>query len=337
MRATIKDIARETGLSVSTVSLALSDKRSRVSPVTKQRVRAVAERMEYRPNQLASGLITRKTRLLGLVQPDLSNFFHAKMAKGAGYEADSQNYNLMLFDTDGDPDKDIQAINTLLEHRAEGILLIHSVVGDPSRLSACLKECRNASTPVVQVGRALDYNETNSVVADLELGGYMATKHLLDYGHQRIGCITGPMVTESTQKRLTGYRKALQDHGIPYDSSLIAEGDYMTECGFKLVAPLIESNVTAIFAFSDLMTFGAYQGLRQRKIDVPGRISLIGFDATYHVPLMDKTITTVLQPAFDIGRTSVSKLIKLINHEPVEKKTVFTPELFIGESTARLT
>jgi len=323
-------------MSVSTVSLALSDKKSRVSAVTKQRVRAAAKEMNYRPNLLASGLITRKTKILGLILPDIINDFFAKVAKGAGFAADPMGYNLMLFDTNGSPDKDEQAIYALLEHGTDGILLTNSVVGHSNRLSDCLKECEKESVPILLVDRLLDDFEAHCLVSDQELGGYMATRHLLEYGHKRIGCITGPVVDSATQKRLYGYHKALKEFNIPFDPSLIVEGDYSTDCGYELVKPLLMEDVTAIFAFSDLTAYGAYRYLFENGIDVPGTVSLIGYDDLEYSRFMGKPLTTVRQPAYDIGRGSVAKLIRMINDEPVEKITILEPELVIRASTAKI-
>ena len=334
MRKTIKDVARETGFSISTVSLALSNKESRVSAATRQLVREAAKEMNYRPNQLASGLITRRTNMLGIILPDISNDFFARIAKGAGYEADLNNHSLMLFDTNDNPDKDIHAINTLVEHSADGILLTSSAVGNTDRLSDCLDMCDRDNIPVVLVDRESDIVEAHTVMIDQELGGYIAAKHLLDYGHKRIGCITGPMVTSSSKKRLFGYIKAIQEKGITFDSSLVLEGDYNTKCGYELAEKLVDKDITAIFAFNDLIAYGAYWYLREKNFSVPGDISIIGFDDIHFSQFIETPLSTVHQPVFDIGREAVSKLIRMINKESVDMKTIFNPELKVRASTA---
>ena len=333
MRTTIKDISQETGLSIATISLALSEKPSRVSKETKRLVREAAKRLNYRPNHLALGLATQRTKMLGIIMPDISNAYFAKIAKGACHEADSKGYNLTFCDTENNPDKDVRAVNMLLERGADGIMLICSNYGQNDRLAECIDMCNQEDVPMVLIDRIPAHAEFHAVTLNHELGGYIATSHLLEMGHTRIGCITGSTYSDSSNKRVYGYIKALQERSISFDSSLIAEGDYYTDCGYELAKPLLDQGVTAIFAFNDLIAYGVYRYLNEKNLEVPDDISLIGFDDIYLSQIIPTPLTTIRQPTYEIGRESVSKLIKTINKEPAERITTFEPEIVIREST----
>ena len=335
MRTTIKDVAREANLSVSTVSLALSDKPSRVSLQTKKRVQDTAARLNYRPNHNALGLVTRKTKMLGIILPDIGNVFFALMAKGASKEADKYQHSLSVFDTDWNPDKDIQAVNMMLERGADGILLTCSTLSHSDRLSECIELCAAENVPLMIADQIPDYVPAHSITINQELGGYVTTSHLLDLGHERIGCITGAMTASSSQKRLYGYIRALQERNIVFDSALIAEGDYKAESGYELTKPLLDQGVSAIFAFNDMIAYGVMRYMSEIKKNVPNDLSLVGFDDIYFSQMMQTPLTTIRQPAFELGRTAVRKLLKMINGEPVERRTVFEPELIIRESTKK--
>lgn len=335
MRTTIKDVAREANLSVSTVSLALSDKPSRVSPKTKRKVQDVAARLNYRPNHNALGLVTRKTKMLGIILPDISNVFFALMAKGASQEADRYQYSLSVFDTDWNPDKDTQAVNMMLERGADGILMTCSTLSHSERLLEYIELCAAEGVPLMIADQIPDYIPVHSITSDQELGGYMAASHLLDLGHERIGCITGAMTTSSSQKRLYGYIRALQERNIVFDSALIAEGDYRAESGYELTKPLLDQGVSAIFAFNDTVAYGVMRYMNEIKKNVPNDLSLVGFDDIHFSQMMQVPLTTISQPAYELGRTAVQKLIQMIDDEPVERRTMFEPELIIRESTRK--
>ena len=336
MRATLKDIARETGFSVSTVSLALSGKESRLAKETIQEIEDKAKEMRYRPNQMALGLLARKTNMLGIVMPDVSHEFFSKLVKGANNEAEAHHYGLMISDTDNNPDKEDEAISMLLEYGADGIILISTNSEKSERLIDTLETCDIDDVPIVLVDRTPSDFPAFSVVLDQEQGGYLATSHLLSLGHKKIGCITSQKSEDSSWKRLEGYLKAMQEYDVPIDPSVIIEGDYTKDCGYELSKPLIANGATAIFAFNDLIAFGAYRYIREIGLSIPNDISLIGFDDVHFSGIIDPPLSTICQPIYDVGRAATSKLIRLINREQVESRTVFNSELVVRQSTGPL-
>ena len=222
MRVTIKDVAEKAGLSVSTVSLVLNNKPHRISEETRQRVLEVARQMNYRPNRLAVGLIKNRTNTIGLLIPDITNMFFAEIAKGAEMGCQEQGYSMILCNTNDNPQKDIDYVNVLLERGVDGIIFVMAVNSSNNKARECYELLRQFEKPVVLVDRVVEELELPSVATDNELGGYLATRHLLELGHTRIGCITGPMGSQSSKQRLFGYIRALQEYDIPFYSGLVA-------------------------------------------------------------------------------------------------------------------
>ena len=333
MKVTIKDIARETGMSVSTVSLALSGKESRLSSETKNKIAEAAKALNYRRNHLALGLVTKKTQVLGVILPDISNEFFAKMAKGIGAEAENNNYKIMLVDTNDTPAKDIAAVDTLIERSVDGILYVYAAAGQKNNALECIKIFETENIPVVLLDRVPEDININAVLVDQEQGGYMAMKHLLELGHTRIGCITGPIVTGSSRKRLCGCIRALKEYGMSLDPALTVEGDFHTDSGYKHAKALLDNGVTAIFAFNDLIAYGVYRFARDNRLRVPRDLSLIGFDDINFSEIMETPLTTINQPAYEMGIAAVKKMIALLNKQDYEKHSIFEPQLIIRKST----
>jgi len=333
MKVTIKDIAHKVGMSVSTVSLALSGKDSRLSSATKQKIYDAAKELNYRRNHMATALVTKKTRILGVILPDISNEFFAKMAKGIGYEAEKNDYRIMLLDTNDTPDKDIAAVHTLLERSVDGILYVHSAVGQKDCASECVEICKAEDIPLILLDRVPENTNANAVFVDQEKGSYMAVKHLLELGHTKIGCITGPIMSGSSRARLCGYIKALQESHISIDMSLIVEGEFNADSGYELTQCLLDRNVTAIFAFNDLIAYGVYRYVRNQRLRVPRDLSLVGFDNINFSEIMEIPLTTVHQPTREMGIAAVQKILKRLNEKGDVCNEIFEPNLIIRKST----
>ncbi|MDD4807263.1 MULTISPECIES: LacI family DNA-binding transcriptional regulator [Caproicibacterium] len=338
MRVTIRDIARKTGLSPSTVSLVLNNKCERISQKTRDLVLKVAAEMNYHPNQMAVGLITRRTKTLGLIIPDITNTFFAEIAKGAEEACQKSGYSLMLCNTNDNPQKDADYINVLASRGVDGILFTMSVSSQVSKDTQCFRILQQVEKPFVLVDRTVEAPEGGSaapsVLVDNELGGYLATRHLLELGHRRIGFISGPMGELSSQKRLFGYIRALQEYGITFDPMLMKVGDYHTSTGYQLAKALLEQHVTGIFACNDMMAYGVFQQADQQGIQIPRQLSVVGFDDLQFSQLMRVPLTTMKQPAYDIGAGAVQKLIQMLDHpDQPQDNLIFKPELVVRSST----
>lgn len=334
MRTTLKDIAKKTGLSVATVSLALNKKEHRLSEKTIAVVRDAARELNYRPNQIAVGLITQRTKTIGLIVPDICNQFFAEIAKGAEAQCQEYGYNVILCNTNDHPDKDLDYMDVLLDRGVDGIIFAMSANMGAGRVQRCRRLIEQSQTPVVLVDRAIDEFPVDSVLIDHELGGYLATRHLLELGHRSVGCITGPMSVQTAKQRFFGYIRALQEYQIPFYPDRIVEGDYHTLSGYGQAGKLIEKRVTALFACNDLMAYGAYKRISEMGLRIPEDMSIVGFDDTSLSDIIMIPLTTIRQPIYEMGGTAVTRLLKKIGEPELKQESiVFKPELVIRHST----
>lgn len=333
--ATLKDIAKKTGVSITAVSLILNGRECRLSENTKKLVTDTARQMNYRPNRLALGLITKKTNTIGLIIPDISNMFFGELAKGVEDEAQMRGYNVIFCNTNDNAQKDSEYVNVLTDRGVDGIIISvssHGTDGDRKKLVTALKE---KNMPVVMVDRQYDGINSISVLLNYKLGAYLAMKHLIELGHKKIGCITGPLSIISAKERFEGYKDILKEAGIKYDNSIVYEGDYHTESGFSGAEKLIKRGVTAVFACNDMMAYGVYKYLKQSRLKIPDDISVVGFDDIQFSELLDVPLTTVHQPVYKMGREACLRLIESLNGNVVNNSITFEPALIIRQSTGQ--
>lgn len=335
MRVTLKDIAKHTGLSASTVSLVLNGKQVRVSASTKEKVLHAANKLNYRPNQLAVGLVTNRTKTIGMIVPDVSNFFFAEVVKSAQAKCKENYYNMILCNTNDDPDNDVEYINLLLDRGVDGILLSIAANAAGNRGAECYRIMKDISKPLVLIDRDSPDVPVPSVMADHELGGYIATKHLLDLGHVRVGCITGPLSLQSSKQRLFGYIRALQEYKITFDPSLVEEGSFQLDtvpAGFRR---LLEKKITAVFAQNDLIAYGVYKQVMQMKLRMPQDISLVGYDNHFFTELLEIPLTTMSQPTYQLGEAAVDILLSMIEagNDQAPESILYVPALVNRKSS----
>lgn len=333
MKVTIKDIARECGVSISAVSLVLNNRESRISEETRRRVVDVAAKYNYRPNKLAVSLLKKSTSTLGIIIPDISNIFFAELCKGCETEARRSGYTLMVTSSDEFPSDSTQHINTLIDSQVDGIVYVAPSNIDNQSIQAICSKIGEANVPFVAVDRALDLPFAKSVLIDNVYGGYIATRHLLGLGHRRIGCVTGPLCNKISIDRLEGYRKALAEFGVAYDPALILEGDFSIGSGHRSLAYMRGQDATALFCFNDMMAMGAYRAIRDYSLPFPQALSLVGYDDIFITDLLETPLTTVNQPAYEIGASSIRSLLALARGDAAVDNVVFTPNLKIRSST----
>ncbi len=337
MRTTIKDIAEYTGFSVTTISLVLNGKAYKIPESTKSTILDAADKLNYRPNQLAVSLVKKRTKTIGLVISDVSNVFFANLAKGVEDQCRKKGWNLILCNTNDLHKRDLEYIQVLADKGADGILFCMALDSDKKKAMKSVRLMEKLKVPFVMIDRYLEEAECCSIVVDHERGGYVATKHFLELGHKRIGCVTGPLVLEDSKARLKGYERALKEAGQPYDKALIYEGSYDRESGMKAVDYFMDKEVTAIFAFNDMSAYGCYKRLRQKGLQIPQDVSLIGYDDIFFSEILDVPLTSVYQPVYDMGVEAVSQLIDDLEKENGTKKCItFQPKLVVRESTAKL-
>lgn len=334
---TIKDIARACDLSPTSISLILNNRPNRLSEETKKRVKETAERLNFRPNQIAVGLVTGHTHTIGLILPDVSNLFFASIALEIEKKAAKYGFSLILGNTNDSGVSDILYLNMFLDKGVDGIIFLRSSHLSKIEENTIKNIIINCPKPVVLVDRYFTSVTNLIYTIDQIAGGYMATKHLLELGHKKIGCLIGSKQLVNTKERIIGYKKALLEYEIPFDPSLIIEGNYHLESGVKAFPLFMEKKVSAIFAFNDMMAFGLYQAARNENIKIPDELSIIGFDDNIFSTVLDVPLTSVYQQTEQMAKDATSALINLINGDAEKDKGAkYMPVLISRKSTGRV-
>lgn len=333
-RATIKDISEKIGVSTTSVSLVLNNKKNRISQKTKDLILETAKELNYHPNALAASLVTNRTNTIGLIICDIGNDFFSTLAKGVQDECLKHNKTLILCHTNDDYDQELQALDTLIHRRVDGILYCATMNTTSKLFIESIRKMENANIPYVTIDRTYESLKISSINTDQKLGGYLATKHLLEQGHTKIGCITGPLNLRLSQQRLEGYMKALEEFQITYSPTLIVQGTFNVESGYLHTSSLLKQNVTAIFAFNDMMAFGVLKYLNQHKIKIPEELALIGFDDVWACQVCNPPLTTIHQPIGDAGALAVKEVLALKEDKNKNwSQMILTPTLVVREST----
>ena len=334
MRKTIKDIAKYTGLSITTISLVLNEKADKIPQKTKDIILEAVKELNYTSNKVAVGLVKKKTYTIGLIIPDIRNIFFSILAKGIEDACRSVGWNLILCNTNDIHKSDMQYIQVLADKGVDGVLYIMAAESDEENIQDSINLMNSLGIHFIMIDRYVEGGDIVSIATDHIKGGYLATKHLIDLGHKNIACITGPLNLNCSKNRLLGYRNALEEANIPYDSGLIFEGMYTIQGGGRAIEYFSGKNYTAIFAFNDLSAFGAYRELVKRNVRVPEDVSIIGYDNIFLCDLLDVPITTVNQPIYTIGKKATELLI---NKDQLENNKgnhiTFEPEIVVRNST----
>ncbi len=332
------DVARAAGVSASTVSYVIGHGPRPVSEPTRKRVLAAMKELGYRPNVVARNLRRRQTSTIGLLLPGLVNPYFADVAEGVETAAAEAGLSVVLCQSGFDHKRELRCIEALIDDRIAGLVWVP--LGDSEE---SIVQLTQFAIPMVLLDRVpvsmLDPVRAGLirlVSTDNVLGGELATRHLLELGHTRIGLIS--MTTELThnQGRLNGYRRALEEAGIPFDESLIVQGGYGYEHGRSSAHRLLDTPEppTAILANYDVLAIGAISGIVERGLRVPEDISVVGYDDIEAARFAQPPLTTVAQPKEEMGRLSVQVLAKLINDdEPSPETTDMPVELVVREST----
>lgn len=322
MNTTIYDVAREAGVSMATVSRVVNGNPN-VKPATRKKVMEAIEQLGYRPNAVARGLASKKTTTVGVIIPDISSIFFAELARGIEDIATMYKYNIILCNSDQNKEKEIRLINTLLEKQVDGIVFMGGQITDEHAA-----QFKNSPVPVV-LAATLDSEKTiPSVVIDYQQAVYDAINHLISEGHKNIGMLSGPLEDPvNGYQKFAGYRQAIEEAGLTFNENMIKIGDYTYDSGIEAMQSFleIEEKPTAIFASTDEMALGIIHGAQDRGYEVPKDFEVIGFDNTRLATMVRPTLTTVVQPMYDIGAVSMRLLTKFMNKEEVTDHIVVLP------------
>jgi DNA-binding LacI/PurR family transcriptional regulator len=325
---TIKDIAREAGVDISTVSRSLSGAYG-IKADTRNRVLAVAQRLNYRVNRVARGLVTGRSHTLGLIISDIRNPFFAEVARGAEDAARAAGCDLVLCNSDQDATRQMEYIAALAGKRVDGILMNSVAVLDKDQ-----KERLEAiGIPIVLLNRTR--GPFSTVCADNKAGGTLAAEYLLKLGHRRVAHLTGPARHGNLTDREKAFVKAM-----PPDSVTVLHGENSFAGGREMAQTILAGQprrITAIFAGNDTIAFGVLRAILDANLKVPDDISLLGFDNVELGGIVQPPLTTIHQPSYELGQRAVETLLRLGKKDAPAENHVLPVQLIERQSCAPAT
>lgn len=328
--ATIKEIAKESGVSIATVSNIVNGKPG-AGEETRKRVLETIERLDYRPNAIAKSLKQKNSRTIGIITEDLTVFNTPSIVDGINEYCDDHSYEFVLgnlrlykkydekfYNSDRYYGRVLDEFKMMESKKVEGIIYI----GCHSRNLECIPS--NFSIPIV-VAYGFDNNkEFSSVIFNDEQGAYEVTCKLIEAGHKNIGVISGVQESIHTKQRLLGYQRALYDNKILFNPQFIQSGDWSRKSGYEASKIFLEQNITAIFAMNDVMAGGVYDFFYEKEYRIGRDIAVVGFDNQEVSKAYSPPLSTIELPLFEIGRKSAKLLIDMIT-QPDKK---FEPEIY---------
>ncbi len=308
--ATMKDVARLAGVSTSTVSHVVNNTRFVSDEIRERILKAVAE-LNYSPSALARSLKLNQTRTLGMIVTTSNNPFFAEVVAGVERICYQRGYTLVLCNTEGDPERLSHSLEVLLQKRIDGLLLMCT---EARSASAEVFE-RHPAVPIVVMDWGPLNTKADRIQDNSALGGYLATRHLIEHGHQKIGLITGPLDKLPAQSRLDGYRRALAEADLLFREDYVVTGDFKFTGGINGMHQLLAlaEPPTAVFAGNDVSAVGVYQALYRAGLRVPQDISVIGYDDIELSQYLTPPLTTIHQPKEDLCKQAVDVLLERIH------------------------
>jgi len=329
--ANIKDVALHAGVSVTTVSHVVNGTRF-VSETARQRVEEAVRELGYVPSAVARSLKHNTTRTFGMIIPNNSNPYFAEIIRGVEDRCFAAGYNVILCNSNDDPERQASYLRVLAEKRIDGLVLV--VTGSDAIARATLG---GINMPLVLLDREVSGVSGDLVEVNHMLGSQMATRHLLELGHPRVACISGPPGLSPSSQRRAGWKDALAQAGVERSDSDLARGDFTARGGYLAMQALLKRRPrpTAVFACNDLMAFGALTAAREAGIAVPQQLSIVGFDDIDLAAFSAPPLTTVAQPKRQIGTVAADLLLERVgNGRTDNRQVILDPELRIRASTA---
>ena len=329
---TLKELAARARVHPSTISrVANRDPSLRIAPATRARIETLLRETDYRPNGIARGLKLRQTFVLAVVIPDVTNPFFAGLFRGVEDGASPRGYNVLLCNTDGSPERQRSHVQSLQARRVDGVMLASSVLHDPT-----VRWLRTQRMPYVLVNRFSEEGQDPFVGSDDLQGARLATQHLVELGHRRIGHLAGKATVSTGVLRRRGYLAALAESGLPADPQLVVESGYAEAGGAQAAEQLLSmpGPPTALFAVTDMTAVGAFGTARRRGLRIPEDLAIVGYN---DIPLASRLVpglTTVHVPIHEFGSAAARLLLEQIETGVASRRrVVFNPELVERGST----
>ncbi len=333
MSATMKDVARRAGVSLITVSRVINETGS-VHADTRAKVLAAIEALQYIPNQMASNLRSRQTNTLALLLPTITNAFWTTIARGAEDEAESCGYSLFLCNTDDEIAKEARYLEALLRHRVGGLVVVPTVGSGPA-----LRRLQHHEMAFVQIHRSVEGIESDIVRGDGYGGALFLTSQLLDAGWRRIAYIGAPLTAFTGHERFSGYQDAMRRAGVSVDPKLVKLGPVGQENGYTFVEQLLAETPrpAAVFIANSRLAIGGLRALAAAGLRLQHDIAVASF---YDIPALDDYspfITAIIQPAYDIGRLGVRRLLERIARKHDTPEEIILPNCALPDRPASQT
>lgn len=327
--ATIYEVAALAGVSLSSVSRVMNN-HPHVSEKTKIIVNAAMKELGYRPNSVARSLASKRSDCIGILVSELHGPFYGDMLSGIESELRTAGKHAIITAGHSDEATEKAGIDFLIDRNCDALILLVDALSDDY-----LIKLSKGSTPIVVINRHITEIDKKCFYLDNFLGGYLATKHILEYGHKDIAYISGPLMKQDTTDRLNGHKKALTEFGIEFNEELFYEGTYLIESGKEGVNHLLKKQLpfTAIICANDEMASGAMKNIRDNDMAIPDDCSIIGFDNSFFTEYLHPQLTTVNYPIKDMAKMSALWILKNIyNNNKLIIKNEFTPTLVSRES-----
>jgi DNA-binding LacI/PurR family transcriptional regulator len=329
---TIKDVARELGISKSTVSRVLQNAFD-VNPETRRKVLDKMREMHYRPNMLARNLKKKSTNTIGVSIPAFDIPFYSQAIGGIQNEATRHGFNIITCQSNEDFETELKNIETLLASQVDGLLIS---ISKTTRNVKHLLELQRNNIPVVLFNRVAGLMDFSKVYVNDFDGAYKMVNYLIEKGHKKIAHITGPRNLSLSKKRIEGYKISLEDHDIPFSDDLLIEGDFSFSDGARCANVLLDSGVEmdAIFCVCDSMALGCMQALKLRGYGIPKDIAVAGYTNDPAAEFVDPGLTTISQPSYQIGVEAAALLIKKIKNPSTPRQDVMLDTQLIVRNSA---
>ena len=310
--ATLKDVAKKAGVSITTASRVLNDKPSQIliSEQTKKKVLEVAKELDYYPNIFARSLRTKKTGIVGVIVSDITDPYFGGIINGAEKVLNENDYYFLLSSAQNSPQREELYLTKLRKSRVDGLLIL----GGTQRFTNDeVKQLVRGGIPIVVVGRKCPHPNASSVIVDNFTGGFVATEHLIKLGHRDIVHVTTHQARVDGEERLNGYKSALEKYRLK-EKCWIEKGDITAESGYKVMTNILKKGKrpTAVFAFNDISALGVMRAIRNQELRIPENIAVVGFDDIPIAAHFDPALTTMRQPQEEMGRKGAELLMKSI-------------------------
>lgn len=325
MIATIKEVAKEAGVSVATVSRVLNNK-GYVNEDTRKRVMSSIEKLNYKPNAVARSLFKKKSKMIGLIVPDIKNPFFPELARAVEDVTNSEGYTLILCNSDDDFHKEQKYLDALKQKYVDGFIVVTSTLK--------AEHVEDHNIPLVALDRSI-HPEIPAVYSNNYTGAKQATQYLLELGCRQIAHIRGPHHINNAEERYKGFTDVTKDQGL-YDPKLVINGGYSIEKTIDVTSELLKKSpeIDGIFAGNDMMAIGVLKAAERLGLKVPEDLKIIGFDGIALCKTTSPEITTMAQPIYEMGTTAARMLLDFIEKKEVTNmKQVFQVQLVERQST----